>query len=73
MMTYDKLLIELSGNFLGAHLPPDWREKSSEDLDLWIRANNFAPYENWDSEALIKTIVDLTDQVWAIIQNWGRY
>ena len=60
VMTYEKAVSIMSGNFLTEEIPSNWQNMEYDDLDKFILDHVSAPYENWDIE-----------DIWTLIEQVG--
>jgi hypothetical protein len=71
-MTYDKLLREMSGEFLTTPLPEYWNGLPDNTLEHWVKENTYEPYENWDFKELIYQIESVTDVAWKHLKETNQ-
>jgi len=60
VMTYEKVVSIMSGNFLTEEIPSNWQGMEQDNLDKFILDHVSSPYENWDIE-----------DVWTLIEQVG--
>ena len=60
VMTYEKSVSIMSGNFLTEEIPSNWQDMEEDDLNEFILDHVSAPYENWDIE-----------DIWTLIEQVG--
>ena len=60
VMTYEKSVSIMSGNFLTEEIPLNWQDMEEDDLNEFILEHVSSPYENWDIE-----------DIWTLIEQVG--
>lgn len=71
-MTYEEVVVQVSGNYLTDFLPANWNKIDEKELDEFLENHAWEPFEYWDTDDVMEQIISAANTVWEIINKPHR-
>ena len=66
-MTYEEVVMQVSGNYLTDYLPANWNKMEEKELDEFLESHAWEPLEYWDTNDVWELIMDAANTAWKMI------
>ena len=66
-MTYEEVVVQVSGNYLTDYLPANWNKMEEKELDEFLESHAWEPLEYWDTNDVWELIMDAANTAWKMI------
>lgn len=71
-MTYEEVVVQVSGNYLTDFLPANWNKMEEKELDEFLENHSWEPLEYWDTNDVWELIMNAADTAWKMINRLHR-
>jgi hypothetical protein len=71
-MTYEEVVVQVSGNYLTDFLPANWNKMEEKELDEFLENHSWEPLEYWDTNDVWELIINAADTAWKMINRLHR-
>lgn len=71
-MTYEEVVVQVSGNYLTDFLPANWNKMEEKELDEFLESHSWEPLEYWDTNDVWELIMNAADTAWKMINRLHR-
>lgn len=68
-MTYEEVVVQVSGNYLTDFLPANWNKIEEKELDEFLENHAWEPFEYWDTDDVWEQIISAANIAWEMIQK----
>ena len=68
-MTYEEVVVQVSGNYLTDFLPANWNKIEEKKLDEFLENHAWEPFEYWDTDDVMEQIISAANTAWEMIQK----
>lgn len=68
-MTYEEVVVQVSGNYLTDFLPANWNKMEEKELDEFLENHSWEPLEYWDTNDVWELIMNAADTAWKMINR----
>ena len=68
-MTYEEVVMQVSGNYLTDYLPANWNKMEEKELDEFLENHSWEPFEYWDTNDVWELIMNAADTAWKMINR----